>query len=64
VTSYSAVAAGELDVVADTVARVAGHEPMTLAELLEADPSTWAHLRANGGALRARVRTRPLPSCR
>jgi hypothetical protein len=49
VTTYAAIAAGELDVVADTVARIAGHEPMTLAELLEADPSTWAHLRANGG---------------
>jgi NAD(P)H dehydrogenase (quinone) len=45
VTTYAAIAAGELDVVADTVARIAGHEPMTLAELLEADPSTWAHLR-------------------
>ena len=28
VTTYTAIAAGELDVVSDTVARVAGHEPM------------------------------------
>ena len=46
VTTYAAIAAGELDVVSDVVSRVAGHEPITLAELLEADPSTWAHLRA------------------
>jgi NAD(P)H dehydrogenase (quinone) len=32
VTSYAAVAAGELDVVTDTVRRLAGHEPVTLAE--------------------------------
>jgi NAD(P)H dehydrogenase (quinone) len=34
VTSYAAIAAGELDVVSDTVRRVAGHEPVGLAELL------------------------------
>ena len=44
-TSYAAIATGELDVVTDTVARVAGHEPLTLAELLEAQPGSWAHLR-------------------
>ena len=47
VTTYTAIAAGELDVVTDTVARVAGHEPMTLAELLEAQPESWAHLRGS-----------------
>ena len=46
VTSYTAIAAGELDVVTDVVARLAGHEPMTLAELLEAQPESWAHLRS------------------
>ena len=45
VTTYTAIAAGELDVVTDVVALVAGHEPMTLAELLEAQPESWAHLR-------------------
>jgi uncharacterized protein YbjT (DUF2867 family) len=34
VSSYAAIAAGELDVVTDTVARVAGHPPAGLAELL------------------------------
>jgi NAD(P)H dehydrogenase (quinone) len=32
VTSYAAIGAGELDVVSDTVRRLAGHEPVTLAE--------------------------------
>jgi NAD(P)H dehydrogenase (quinone) len=47
VTTYAAIAAGELDVVSDVVARVAGHEPLTLAELLEAQPETSAHLRTD-----------------
>jgi NAD(P)H dehydrogenase (quinone) len=34
VTSYAAIAAGELDVVSDTVDRVAGHRPTSLAEYL------------------------------
>jgi uncharacterized protein YbjT (DUF2867 family) len=34
VTTYAAIAAGELDVVSDTVARLAGHPPMTFAEFL------------------------------
>ena len=45
VTSYAAVADGTLDVVTDTVARLAGHDPMTLPEFLEAQPDSWAHLR-------------------
>src|SRR5205085_11167916 len=47
VTSYLAVADGSLDVVTDTVARLAGHEPMTLTEFLEAHPESWAHLRGD-----------------
>ena len=47
-TSYAAIADGTLDVVTDTVARLAGHEPMTLPELLEAHPESWAHLRPDG----------------
>jgi NAD(P)H dehydrogenase (quinone) len=35
VSSYAAIAAGELDQVTDTVERVAGHPPIGLAELLE-----------------------------
>jgi NAD(P)H dehydrogenase (quinone) len=34
VTSYAAIATGELDVVSDAVARVAGHAPLSLAEVL------------------------------
>lgn len=39
VTSYAAVGTGELDVVSDTVATVAGHPPQTLAEFLRDHPS-------------------------
>jgi NAD(P)H dehydrogenase (quinone) len=39
ITSYLAIAAGELAVVGDTVERLAGHPPTTLRELLERDPS-------------------------
>ncbi len=45
VTSYAAIAAGELDVVSDTVERLAGHAPLTLPEYLERYPESWAHLR-------------------
>jgi NAD(P)H dehydrogenase (quinone) len=38
VTSYAAIAAGELDVVSDTVRRVAGHEPVSLAGYLRNRP--------------------------
>jgi NAD(P)H dehydrogenase (quinone) len=44
VTTYAAVAAGELDVVSDAVARVAGHPPMDLAEFLRRNPATYRHL--------------------
>jgi uncharacterized protein YbjT (DUF2867 family) len=47
VTSYAAIADGTLDVVTDTVARLAGHEPMTLPEFLAAHPESWAHLTAS-----------------
>jgi uncharacterized protein YbjT (DUF2867 family) len=44
VTSYVAIARGELDEVSDVVERLAGHPPMELAALLERYPSAWAHL--------------------
>jgi NAD(P)H dehydrogenase (quinone) len=44
VTTYAAVAAGELDVVSDTVDTVAGHPPMGLAEFLRRNPASYAHL--------------------
>jgi NAD(P)H dehydrogenase (quinone) len=42
VTSYLAVAEGELAVVSDTVERLAGHPPTTLRELFERDPSLFS----------------------
>jgi len=45
VTSYAAVADGDLDVVTDTVVRLTGDDPMTLPDFLEAHPDSWAHLR-------------------
>jgi uncharacterized protein YbjT (DUF2867 family) len=44
VTSYAAIADGTLDVVTDSVLRLAGHEPLTLLEFLAAHPESWAHL--------------------
>jgi uncharacterized protein YbjT (DUF2867 family) len=44
VTSYAQIATGEMDVVADTVERVAGHPPLNLDEFLRAHPESWAHL--------------------
>jgi NAD(P)H dehydrogenase (quinone) len=45
VTSYVAIARGELDDVSDVVERLSGHPPMTLAALLERYPESWARLR-------------------
>jgi NAD(P)H dehydrogenase (quinone) len=45
VTSYVAIARGELDVVSNDVERLTGHRPMELAALLERYPQSWAHLR-------------------
>jgi uncharacterized protein YbjT (DUF2867 family) len=39
ITSYTAIASGELAVVSDTVERLAGHPPTTLRQLVERDPS-------------------------
>lgn len=44
ITSYLAIAAGEMDVVSDTVSRVAGHPPMSVPEFLERNPDSYAHL--------------------
>jgi NAD(P)H dehydrogenase (quinone) len=44
VTSYAAVATGEMDIVSDAVQRIAGHPPQRLAPFLEANPQLWAHL--------------------
>jgi NAD(P)H dehydrogenase (quinone) len=42
--SYVAIATGELGVTSHTVEHVTGRRPLTLAELLRAEPETWAHL--------------------
>lgn len=44
ITSYVAVAAGEMDVVSDTVERLTGHPPQSLPEYLAAHPESYAHL--------------------
>jgi NAD(P)H dehydrogenase (quinone) len=45
VTSYTAIAAGEMDVVTDAVAAIAGHPPMSFAGWLAANPHRLRHLR-------------------
>jgi len=49
VTSYAAVATGEMDVVSDTVERIAGHPPQALEPFLRANPGLWAHLVQSSG---------------
>jgi NAD(P)H dehydrogenase (quinone) len=45
VTSYLAIAAGELSHVSDVVPSLTGHPALTVAEHLRAHPEDWAHLR-------------------
>jgi uncharacterized protein YbjT (DUF2867 family) len=45
VTSYLAIAAGELSTVTDVVPRLTGHPARSVAEHLRAHPEDWAHLR-------------------
>ena len=45
VTSYLAIAAGELSTVTDVVPTVAGHPARTVAAHLRSHPEDWAHLR-------------------
>jgi NAD(P)H dehydrogenase (quinone) len=48
VTSYSAIATGELDVVSDAVATLTGHPPMDLRAYLAANPDALSHIKAAG----------------
>jgi len=48
VSSYTAIAAGELAAVSDVVPRLAGHPPVTLAGYVTANPDSLAHVRRNG----------------
>jgi hypothetical protein len=45
VSSFLAIAAGDLDGVSDVVPRLTGHPARGLAEDLLAHPESWAHLR-------------------
>jgi len=44
VTSYAAIAAGELDAMTDTVATVTGHPPRSMADVLREHPDSHRHL--------------------
>jgi uncharacterized protein YbjT (DUF2867 family) len=44
ISTYTAIAAGELATVTDTVARVAGHEPIALAGYVRAHPCCLEHV--------------------
>jgi uncharacterized protein YbjT (DUF2867 family) len=46
ISTYTAIAAGELAAVTDTVALLTGHEPVTLAEYARAHPSALDHISA------------------
>jgi len=48
VSTYAAIAAGELDVVTDAVTHLAGHPPMSLAQYLATNPDSFAHLSGSG----------------
>jgi NAD(P)H dehydrogenase (quinone) len=50
VTSYAAIANGELDQVSDAVAAVAGHPPIGLADYLRRNPASYRHLTEASGA--------------
>ena len=45
ISTYTAVAAGELDLVTDTVERLAGHPPTTLADYVRGHPESLDHVR-------------------
>jgi uncharacterized protein YbjT (DUF2867 family) len=45
VTSYVAIAEGELSTVTDVVPTLTGHPALTVAEHLRRHPEDWAHLR-------------------
>jgi NAD(P)H dehydrogenase (quinone) len=64
VTTYTAIAAGEMDVLSDTVVRLTGHAPITLADFLSRQPKIYRHLlgnRARVGLFAAGLRPLALP---
>jgi uncharacterized protein YbjT (DUF2867 family) len=44
ISTYTAIAAGELATVSNNVERITGHPPMTLREFLEQNPESYQHL--------------------
>jgi uncharacterized protein YbjT (DUF2867 family) len=50
VTTYVAIANGELEGISDDIATVAGHPPMSLADFLRANPDSYRRLAADPGA--------------
>ena len=50
VTTYAAIANGDLDTVSDDVAMVAGHPPVSLAEFLRHNPASYERLASQPGA--------------
>lgn len=49
VSSYLAVANGELSTISDTVERLTGHRPVDLETFLAANPTLWSHLDHGSG---------------
>ena len=49
-TTYVAIANGELEGVSGDIASVAGHPPVSLAEFLRANPDSYRRLAADPGA--------------
>ncbi len=47
ISSYVAIAKGEMDIVRDTVPRLTGHEALSLPEFLDRYPESIAHLRVS-----------------
>jgi uncharacterized protein YbjT (DUF2867 family) len=45
ISTYTGIAAGEADVVSDTVERLTGHRPASLADYLARNPDALAHVR-------------------
>ncbi|AHI02139.1 SDR family oxidoreductase [Kutzneria viridogrisea] len=48
VTSYEAIATGEVGQVSSTVSRIAGHEPQSLREYLVRNPDSYRHITGQG----------------
>jgi uncharacterized protein YbjT (DUF2867 family) len=46
ISSYVAIASGDLDVVSDTVPRIAGHAAVRLEDYVRADPASLDHVRS------------------